>query len=338
MKIYEHYSLERKHTFHIHVKSRYYIEYASVEELISFLTESPLIEKYPLFHMGGGSNLLFLGDYNGIILHSAIRFIELLEENSDTVLVRVGAGIVWDDFVAYCIKNNWYGIENLSYIPGEAGASAVQNIGAYGVEVGEVIEKIETLDLKQKKARFFRHDECQYAYRDSIFKNELRGKYIITAVQYRLRKNAPFRLDYGNLKEIISTYSTPTLVDVREAVGRIRHSKLPDTEIYGNAGSFFKNPIVSISHYETLKKSYPDMPYYPIDKSSVKLPAGWLIDRAGWRGKIQGRAAVYDKQSLVLINRGGATAQDIVELAEKICKSVKELYDIELFPEVNYVQ
>ncbi len=338
MKIYEQYSLEREHTFHISVKSRYYVEYDSVEELILFLNESPLIEKFPLFHIGGGSNLLFIGDYIGIILHSAIRFIELLNEDSDTVLVRVGAGVVWDDFVAYCVKNSWYGVENLSYIPGEAGASAAQNIGAYGVEVGDVIEKVETVDLIQKRIRIFSHDDCQFAYRDCVFKNELRGKFIITAVQYRLWKNGSFHLDYGNLNEVTTAYSTLTLNNVREAIGRIRHSKLPDTEVYGNAGSFFKNPIVPISHYETLKKAYPDMPYYPVDESTVKLPAGWLIDRAGWRGKAQGGAAVYDNQALVLINRGGATAQDVIELARKICRSVMELYDIELYPEVNYVQ
>ena len=338
MKIEEHYPLQEIHTFHLPVKTRYYVEYDNIDELCSFLSESPLLEQYPCYHMGGGSNLLFLHDYPGVILHSAIRFIEQVSENGDSLVLRAGAGVVWDDFVKYCVENNWGGVENLSLIPGEVGASAVQNIGAYGVEVKDVIERVETIDIHTRQPHIFTNEECKYGYRDSIFKNEYRGQYIVTAVQYRLQKNATFHLDYGNLREAVARCSNPTLADVRRVVIEIRRSKLPDPDETGNAGSFFKNPVVPKAHYERLKKRYPDMPHYPVDEARVKLPAGWLIDRAGWRGKTHGGAGVYEKQSLVLVNRGDATTRDITELADKICRSVKEIYDIDLSPEVNYIQ
>lgn len=338
MRIEEHYSLQEIHTFHLPVKTRYYVEYDSIDELCAFLQESPLMAQYPCYHMGGGSNLLFLHDYPGIILHSAIRFIETVSTCDNFLVLRVGAGVVWDDFVKYCVDNQWGGIENLSLIPGEVGASAVQNIGAYGVEVKDVIEKVETIDIRTQQPCIFTNEECNYGYRDSIFKNEYRGQYIVTAVQYRLQKNAKLHLDYGNLREAVERCAEPSLADVRNAVIEIRRSKLPDPDVIGNAGSFFKNPVVPKTHYEWLKERFPDMPHYPVDENRVKLPAGWLIDRAGWRGKTHGGAGVYEKQSLVLVNRDNATTQDITELAEAICRSVKEIYDIELSPEVNYIQ
>lgn len=338
MRIEEHCPLQEKHTFHLPVKARYYVEYDTVDELCAFLKDSPLSRQYPLYHIGGGSNLLFLRDYAGVILHSAIRYIETLSEDSDLLVLRVGAGVVWDDFVAYCVGHNWGGIENLSLIPGEVGASAVQNIGAYGVEVKDVIEKVETIDIHTAQPRVFTQEECAYGYRDSIFKNRYRGEYIVTAVQYRLQKKATLRLDYGNLREAVSKCASPTLADVRRAVMEIRRSKLPDPDEIGNAGSFFKNPVVPIAHYEALKKRFPDMPHYPVDEQRVKLPAGWLIDRAGWRGKSHGGAGVYEKQSLVLVNRGTATVGDITGLADEIVRSIKATYDIELSPEVNYIE
>ena len=262
MKIEEHYPLQEIHTFHLPVKTRYYVEYDNIDELCSFLSESPLLEQYPCYHMGGGSNLLFLHDYPGVILHSAIRFIEQVSENGDSLVLRAGAGVVWDDFVKYCVENNWGGVENLSLIPGEVGASAVQNIGAYGVEVKDVIEKVETIDIHTRQPRIFTNEECKYGYRDSIFKNEYRGQYIVTAVQYRLQKNATFHLDYGNLREAVARCSNPTLADVRRVVIEIRRSKLPDPDETGNAGSFFKNPVVPKAHYERLKKRYPDCKTY----------------------------------------------------------------------------
>ena len=338
MRIEAHCPLQEKHTFHLPVKARYYVEYDTVDELCAFLKDSPLSRQYPLYHIGGGSNLLFLHDYAGVILHSAIRYIETLSEDSDSLVLRVGAGVVWDDFVAYCVGQNWGGVENLSLIPGEVGASAVQNIGAYGVEVKDVIEKVETIDIHTAQPRVFTQEECAYGYRDSIFKNRYRGEYIVTAVQYRLQKKATLRLDYGNLREAVSKCASPTLADVRRAVVEIRRSKLPDPDEIGNAGSFFKNPVVPVAHYEALKKRFPDMPHYPVDEQRVKLPAGWLIDRAGWRGKSHGGAGVYEKQSLVLVNRGTATVGDITGLADEIVRSIKATYDIELSPEVNYIE
>ena len=336
MITYENYSLQTLHTFHLPIKTRYYVEYASVDELRTFLAESPLVKEYPLFHMGGGSNLLFLHDYEGVVLHSGIRFIETLSDDDDTVLLRVGAAVEWDTLVEYCVKKSWGGIENLSLIPGEVGASAVQNIGAYGVEAKDVIEQVETVEIQSGAIRIFSTAECRYAYRDSIFKNELKGKYIVTAVQYRLQKNPEYHLEYGHLRETIGDRPL-SLSLVRQVVMDIRHSKLPDCNACGNAGSFFKNPIVPVALYEKLKKRYPDMPAYPVDAERVKLPAGWLIDRAGWRGRTHRGAGVCDTQALVLINKGDAAPQDIVELSYMICRSVKEQYGVELTPEVNII-
>lgn len=338
MKLCNNYSLLPHNTFGMNVRAALFVEYDTIDDLRRFLLSEEFdSNRHHYIHIGAGSNLLFAGDYNGLVMHSVMRDLTVIEDTQEHQLLRVGSGYVWDDFVAYCVEHGLAGVENLSAIPGEVGASAVQNIGAYGVEVCDVIEHVETVDL-QGNLRVFSKDECRYGYRDSIFKRELRGQYIITHVVYRLMKSPVFKLGYGDLRAHVEAEGTSTLGAVRRAVTEIRNSKLPDPKILGNAGSFFTNPIIPCEQYEALKSQYPDMPSYPIDESRVKVPAGWLIEHVGWKGRALGRAAVHDRQALVLVNRGGATGLEIMELAHRICEDIYSQYGIRIMPEVNYIQ
>lgn len=336
MKQYENYSLLEHNTFGIDVRAALFVEYNTTNELQKFLQSDDFTRHKQFIHIGSGSNLLFGGDYDGIVMHSAIRNLEVISESDNDVCVRIGAGYVWDEFVSYCVKQGWGGTENLSAIPGEVGASAVQNIGAYGVEVRDIIDHVEAIALDGTKRKFTK-EECQYGYRDSIFKRELRGQYIITHVVYRLTKKPVFRLDYGDLRAHVEAQGTPTLKTVRDAVIAIRESKLPDPHVLGNAGSFFTNPVIAREQYNALKTQHPNMPSYPIDEEHVKVPAGWLIDSIGWKGKAVGRAAVHDKQALVLVNLGGATGKEIMALADYISEEVYNKYSIRITPEVNFI-
>ena len=336
MKDFRNYSLLTYNTFGIDVCAARFVEYDSVEELRGFLVSDK--EDAPRLHIGGGSNLLFTADYPGVILHSAIKGIVVENETDEWVEVRVGAGEVWDDFVAYTVANQWYGAENLSLIPGEVGSSAVQNIGAYGVEAKDLIVRVDTLDAVTGESRQFSNEACEYAYRDSIFKGQLRGKYIVTHVTYRLSKLPVYHLDYGNIRAELERQGCElTLHNLRLVIIGIREAKLPDPKLIGNAGSFFMNPMVSEEKFLALQQEYPDMPHYSMGAGKVKIPAGWMIDRCGWKGCSLGRAGVHDKQALVLVNRGGATAQEIVRLAEEIVRSVEEKFGITIHPEVNYI-
>lgn len=332
-------SLLSHNTFGIQAEAKNLIEYSSEEEITQILKQIPTEEK--ILHIGAGSNLLFTGNFDGTILHSRIEGIEIVEtqqeEDRSYVCVRVGSGVTWDDFVAHCVSNGWQGVENLSLIPGEVGASAVQNIGAYGAEAADTIILVEAIELRTGTKRVFGNAECDYGYRHSIFKQQLKDKYAITHVTYRLRTDtqAPLQLDYGNLRESLT--GNPTLLDVRNAIISIRNSKLPDPKVQGNAGSFFVNPVIELSTYTKLKENHPDMPHYPVDNAHVKVPAGWLIEHAGWKGRSLGRAAVHDRQALVIVNNGGASAQDIISLSEAIQKSVHERFGIKLSPEVIFV-
>ncbi len=332
MKEYNDYSLLNHNTFGMDVKAKRYVEYDSEEELKTLI---PTLESEVL-HMGGGSNLLFKGDFAGTVLHSAIRGIEIVEEKGDEVLVRVGAGEVWDDFVAWAVAQGLGGVENLSLIPGEVGASAVQNIGAYGVEAKDVIALVEAVELQNGQKRVFGTLECDYAYRQSIFKKQLKGKYAITYVTYRLQKTPQLKLEYGNIKAVLGEKKDLTIADVRQAIIDIRNAKLPDPKVQGNAGSFFMNPVVSREKFLSIQKDYPNMPFYEVE-GGVKIPAGWMIDQCGWKGKSLGRAGVHDKQALVLVNLGGATSDEIITLCETVCKDVYEKFGIEIHPEVNLI-
>ena len=351
MKIIENYNLKNHNTFGFDVVAKKFVEYENEAKLIEFLkTNSDKI-----LHIGSGSNLLFLGDFDGTILHSAIRFIEKVQapprkggqssptlgELEGAMFFRVGAGVVWDDFVAEMVVCGFGGAENLSLIPGETGAAAVQNIGAYSVEIQDIIAKVEAIEIDTLQKRIFDISECKYNYRESIFKTDLKGKFIVTAVVFCMSKNPVLKLDYGALKEHFKHIDNPNIQDVRNAVIKIRQSKLPDTKILGNGGSFFKNPYCSKEHFESLQKNYPNIPFYPVvtasDKEVVKLSAAWLIEQCGWKGKTLGGAAVYHLQPLVLVNQGNATPQDVANLSAEIQKSVKEKFCLELEPEVNFI-
>ncbi len=337
MNIQENYSLLPHNTFGMNVNASRFIEYASEEELKIILTRH-LDGTSRWLHIGGGSNLLFLGDYEGTVLHSAIKGFEVVNETDDEVYVRAGAGEVWDDFVAYAVSCGWYGAENMSLIPGEVGASAVQNIGAYGVEAKDLIVKVETLDVATACPHSFDNEACRYAYRESVFKKELKGKYIVTYVTYRLKKKPEFNLEYGNvMAELEKLGDDITLKNVRDVIIRIREAKLPDPKVQGNAGSFFMNPIVPRSRFEALLAAYPQMPYYVVDDERVKIPAGWMIDRCGWKGKRLGKAGVHDKQALVLVNCGSATGEDVVRLSKEIQQSVWDKFGVSISPEVNFI-
>jgi UDP-N-acetylmuramate dehydrogenase len=326
------YSLLPYNTFGIDVSASRFLEYASVAELKEYIAQGAVTT--PFLHIGGGSNLLFTKDYDGLILHSRIGGIEVTAEDSQTVSLRVGAGVVWDDFVACCVEHGWYGAENLSLIPGEVGASAVQNIGAYGVEVKDLITAVETVNI-QGYERVYSVEECEYAYRNSIFKRPENKSVFVNYVRFRLSKEERYTLDYGTIRQELAKYPAPTLPIVRKVIIEIRESKLPDPKVTGNAGSFFMNPIVAKDKLEALQRDYPRIPYYELPDGRVKIPAGWMIDQCGWKGKSLGPAAVHDKQALV--NRGGAKGSDIIALSDAVRASVRDKFGIDIHPEVNVI-
>ncbi|WP_373720238.1 UDP-N-acetylmuramate dehydrogenase [Bacteroides heparinolyticus] len=321
-------------TFGIEVTAARFLEYDSEEALCEMIAAGRIT--VPYLHIGCGSNLLFTTDYEGTVLHSHIHSIEVTAEDEENVWVRVGAGVVWDNFVAYCVDHCWYGAENLSLIPGEVGASAVQNIGAYGVEVKDLITSVETIHVEGEK-RVFSVAECGYAYRKSIFKQPEMKELFVTYVNFRLGKKEHYMLDYGTIREELAKYPQVDLRTLRRVIIDIRQSKLPDPEKLGNAGSFFMNPIVPRMQFEALQRMFPTMPYYDVDAGHVKIPAGWMIEQCGWKGKALGPAAVHEKQALVLVNLGGAKGTDIVALSDAVRTSVRERFGIEIYPEVNFI-
>ena len=327
------YNLKTHNTFGIDAKCNRFLEYESVAEaqkVAKILRESSI----PYIIIGGGSNLLLTKDYEGIVVHSACKGVER-KGNS----LICGSGEVWDDIVAKSIARQLYGAENLSLIPGDVGASAVQNIGAYGSEVKDLIRKIKAVEISTGTVREFNHTECEYGYRQSRFKHEWKNRFLIISVEYELSEAFQPRLDYGNIRAELEhrNITEPTAQQLRDTIIDIRNAKLPDPKVMGNAGSFFMNPIVSREKYEQLAAQYEGMPHYEIDADHVKIPAGWMIDQCGWKGKSLGRAGVHDKQALVLVNRGGATGAEIVALCEAIQKDVKVKFDIDIHPEVNII-
>jgi UDP-N-acetylmuramate dehydrogenase len=339
MRIEENYSLRERNTFGLPVRARWFAEYADEEELRRILRDK-YFRKSKFLHIGAGSNLLFLGDYNGVVLHSAIKGIALQEETADSAVLRIGAGETWDNVVAQAVSNGWYGIENLSHIPGESGAAAIQNIGAYGVEIKDVVEAVETYSGRTLKKHIFAETYCRYGYRRSRFKepDSAAPQYIVTHIRLRLSKIPTFSLQYGHLeKEVLSHYKEITLSSVRDTVVRLRRDKLPDPAALGNAGSFFMNPVVSAERFKKLRAQYPDMPSYPAAGKAVKISAGWLIERCGFKGKSYGQVGVYEKQALILVNLGEATGNEIAAVAETIRAAVNWRFGIELAPEVQYI-
>ncbi len=333
------YSLFKHNTFGIDARCRRFVEFSSVDEAREIVL-SLRDEDIPILIIGGGSNLLLTGDYPATVIHSAIKGVEVTRHtDGEHVLLRCGSGEVFDDIVAYAVSHGCHGVENLSYIPGEVGASAVQNIGAYGAEVKDVITKVEAIEIATGYKVEFDNADCAYAYRQSKFKKEWRDRYLITHVTYSLSLTFSPRLDYGNIREALRTLGIekPTPSQLRETIISIRQAKLPDPKVRGNAGSFFMNPVVSEEKWHALLSLYPQMPYYVVskEKGTYKIPAGWMIEQCGWKGKSLGRAGVHDKQALVLVNLGGATGREVVNLCEAIRKDVHDKFGVEIKPEVN---
>lgn len=339
MKRFENYDLSAHNTFGMKVKCALFIEYETVDELKS-LNYGALPQ--PVIHIGGGSNLLFTGDFPGTVLHSGIKYIKYVDMGLDEVLLTVGAGVVFDDFIANVAGNGLWGPENLSLIPGEVGAAAVQNIGAYGVEAKDVISGVVCLDTRDWTKTAFKVGECAYGYRDSRFKHE-RGRYIITSVLFKVTRKYSPKLDYGGVRAALEGHDLSALkpTEVRNAIIGIRKAKLPDPAEIGSAGSFFKNPVITREHFERIAASAAsssEVPHYDLPDGTVKVPAAWLIDKCGFRGKTLGGAQVYEKQPLVIVNASGsASPDDIIALEQQIIAKVKEKYDIELHPEVDHI-
>lgn len=321
-------------TFGLEVCADRYIEFGSTEELRNMLEE---LRGEKWYVVGGGANLVFSGDYHGTIVHSAIKGIEEKEQEDGTVLVRVGSGENWDEFCKEMARRELYGVENLAYIPGEVGASAIQNVGAYGIEACDVIENVETVEVASGRERIFDVKECEYGYRSSIFKHQLAGQYIVTHVTYRLRRDGVVNTSYKPLSEMFAGKTEIKPQDVRDAVIEVRRSKLPEVSETGSAGSFFMNPVVPCEKYEQLVAEYPAMPHFETEKG-VKIPAAWLIDQCGLKGYRHGNAGVYVKQPLVLVNLGGATADDVLAVAEHVTETVREKFGIELNKEAIIIK
>ena len=338
MRIEQNYSLKNHNTFHIPAKTRWFVEYDNEEELIRILRDEYFQECVSL-HIGEGSNLLFINDFDGVIFHSCIKGMTVVDDSPESVLLRVGAAEHWDDVVAYAVSQGWGGIENLSHIPGEAGAAAVQNIGAYGAEIKDVIETVEAYNQLTFEKCVFANVECCYGYRHSYFKEAGHDPYIITYINLRLQKRPQFKLDYGNLAEALEGCEI-TSQSVRDVIIKIRQTKLPDPDELGNAGSFFMNPVISEESMHNAEKSMHNLefPSYPVTEGFVKIPAGWLIEQCGFKGKREGNVGVYEKQALIIVNHGGATGEEIALFAEKVCHAVNEKFGITLVSEVKYIQ
>jgi len=321
-------------TFGIDAIAEEFAVFSDVDMLKNLLAN---IQVNEITILGGGSNMLLTKDLNGVVLKNEITGIQLVAESEDSVLLKVGGGVVWHDFVLFTIQNNYFGLENLSLIPGSVGASPMQNIGAYGIEIKDCFEKLDAIEIQTRKEETFTHEQCQFGYRESIFKRKLKGKYVITHVYFRLKKNAVLNTSYGAIDAELDSkgITLPTIKDVSDAVISIRKSKLPDPKELGNAGSFFKNPVVPISIYESIKENFPTVPSYFINDEEVKIPAGWLIETAGWKGKRVGNCGVHTKQALVLVNYGGATGAEVFDLSQQIIDDVYGKFAIQLEREVN---
>jgi UDP-N-acetylmuramate dehydrogenase len=337
MEIIENFSLKNYNTFGIEAKARQFISVHSVEELKTVLLENPTQKK---FILGGGSNMLLTQDVDALVIHVDLKGKRIVEQTEDFVLVKASAGENWHKFVLWTIGQDFGGLENMSLIPGNVGTTPIQNIGAYGTEIKDTFVSCEAINIETLEIKKFTKEECKFGYRESIFKNEAKGKYIITSVVFKLTKqNHKINISYGDIaaeltkKEIV----IPTLKDVSNAIIAIRQSKLPDPKELGNSGSFFKNPIIPKSDFEKIHLLHPEMPSYTVSETEVKVPAGWLIEKAGFKGKRFGDAGIHKNQALVLVNYGNATGQEILNVSKDIQKTVKELFDIEIEAEVNVI-
>lgn len=335
MPLLENYSLKQLNTFGIDVNAKLFADITSQADLVEVFS-NPLIKENKLLVLGGGSNILFTKDYDGLVLKISIKGISV-KEYGDDVLVTAGAGEVWDSLVKYCVGKGYAGIENLTLIPGTVGASPIQNIGAYGVEIKDVLESCTAFEIATGEIKTFSRADCEFAYRESIFKGKLKGKYIITSVTYKLSKTANVQTHYGAINAELERrgIANPTIADVSEVVADIRVSKLPDPSTIGNAGSFFKNPIIDKTVFDHLVLQFPGMPHYPAPDARIKLAAGWLIETCGFKGVVVGNTGTWKNQALVLVNHGGATGQEVYRFSEKIINTVQQKFGVLLEREVN---
>lgn len=337
LQIQENVSLKNFNTFGIDANARYFAEISHADELTELFAD-PLWLSMPRLVLGGGSNMLMVADFGGLVIRLNIRGIEHRISHDD-VFVEAGAGEVWNDLVNYCVDHGYAGMENLSLIPGSVGASPIQNIGAYGVELKDVFESCQAFEIASGSIKTFSKEDCKFGYRESVFKGELAGQYIIVSVKFKLSLKPNFNLKYGAIEQELAArgISEPTLKDVSQVVSHIRVSKLPDPSTIGNAGSFFKNPVISAAEFESVKQNFPDVVNYPAGDGLVKLAAGWLIEQCGWKGKTVGNTGTWKNQALVLVNHGGATGEEVYSLSSQIIDSVYTKFGVTLHREVNIV-
>jgi UDP-N-acetylmuramate dehydrogenase len=338
MTILEHLPLATRTTLGFEARARYWAEVRDSGELTELL-RSDQARQGPVLVMGGGSNLLFTRDFDGLIISVAIRGVHVVKQDEEYVWVKAGAGEPWDQLVEKCVRAGFGGAENLSWIPGNSGAAPVQNIGAYGVELCEILEALEAVQIGSGEKTYFRNHECRFAYRDSVFKSRLADQYVITRIVLRLRKSPVLQLGYAGLEEMLNEMGViqPSIRDVREAVIRIRSNKLPDPEKIGNAGSFFKNPLIDAAALKALHLKFPDLPSFPSGANNHKIPAAWLIERCGWKGLRRGQVGVHDRQALVLVHYGGGQGRELLALAREIQESVLSTFGIRLEEEVRII-
>lgn len=336
--IEENVSLKPYNTFGLEASARYFTEITEAGQLISLLNDPARASVKKLF-LGGGSNILLLNDFDGLVIKISIKGINITEETAAHVILQAGAGEVWHEFVLHCIERNLGGVENMSLIPGTVGAAPMQNIGAYGAEVKDTFHSLEALNLETLETEIFDREKCAFGYRESFFKHEGRNKYVILNVCFKLSKKPEINIAYGAIRQTLAEMgvASPTIRDVSNAVIRIRKSKLPDPAEIGNSGSFFKNPEISKEEYSKVREKHPDIPGYEVSEAVVKVPAGWLIEQAGWKGKRFSQVGVHDKQALVLVNFGGGKGAEIADLAARIQSSVSEKFGIRITPEVNFI-
>lgn len=337
IRFQENFSLKDYNTFGVDAKANYFFEFTEPEDLITFFNANNDWAEGNILILGGGSNLLFVQDFDGLVIHANVPGIKVVNEDRNNVWIEAGAGVTWDELIEYSVHFGWGGLENLSLIPGKVGAAPVQNIGAYGVEACDYISTVNGFDLKTMSEYTIAKNDCVFGYRDSIFKHQLKNRFIITSVVFRLDKFPDFKLNYGDLETEVEKLGGATLKNIRKAVIAIRESKLPDTKILGNAGSFFKNPVVDVATAEELKTKYANIPVYPASEGKTKLAAGWLIDQCGWKGFKDGDTGVHEKQALVIVNYGNASGQQIFNLSEKVKQSVFKKFKVELEREVKVV-
>jgi UDP-N-acetylmuramate dehydrogenase len=339
MQIRENISLKPYHTFGVDVRAKYFDAFKSIEELEELIRNQKSEIGNQKLILGGGSNILFLKDYDGLVLKNEISGIDVIAENDEHIYVKAGAGENWHELVMYCVENDFAGMENLSLIPGNVGASPMQNIGAYGVEIKDIFYELEAFHIEDKVIKKFSLQECEFSYRESVFKNIFKGQFVIVSVTYRLNKNPKFHTSYGAVLQELEKMGTKELSirAISQAIINIRSSKLPDPKDIGNAGSFFKNPAVEKLQFEELKNRFPTIPSFSFNDTHVKVPAGWLIEQCGWKGYRKGDAGCYAKQALVLVNYGEASGKEIYDLSEQIVNSVKLKFKIQLKNEVNII-